>query len=129
VPEKERFLRTTRDLGAIAITLARHDLPWLLVTYPQREFRWQRKAAELLASRLHVPLVHTADDLARALSDHPDAKLICTWPIPDDETCLMVNAMGPHPTRLLYGYITQSIADAVLVASQRVPASSRLPGR
>jgi hypothetical protein len=119
VPGKERYVNTVRDLSGIAAILAKHGLPWLLVTYPQPEYRWQRSAAELVAQQAHVGMLHTADDLARALRDHPEAELGCPWPVPEGHTCLMVDAMGPHPTRLLYGYVAESIANALVAAAPR----------
>jgi hypothetical protein len=119
VDRKERFVNTVRDLSQIAGILARHGVPWLLVTYPQPEYRWQRSAAEQVALRAHVAMVHTAVDLERARREHPEALPICPWPAPERQTCLMVDAMGPHPTRLLYGYVAESIANALVAAAPR----------
>jgi len=111
---RDRYVHTLRALSAIAATLAQHGLPWLIVTYPQPEYRWQRSAAERVAERSHAAIVHSAEDLARARRDHPEAVLDCPWPAPEGRACLFVESMGPHPTRLLYGYVAASIADALL---------------
>jgi len=119
VPAKERFVVTSRDLTSIASILQRHALPWLLVTYPQPEYRWQRLAADEVARWADVAVVHTSDDFERARRDHPEALARCPWPIPEGSTCLLVDAMGPHPTRLLYGYVADSVASAILDALAR----------
>ena len=116
---KERFVTTARGLTAIAEILQRSGLPWLLVTYPQPEHRWQRVAAEQVGRWARVAVVHTSDDLERARREHPEALPMCPWPMPEGSTCLMVWAMGPHPTRLLYGYVADSVASAILEALAR----------
>jgi lysophospholipase L1-like esterase len=123
VSAKERFVTTARDLTAIASILQRRALPWLLVSYPQPEYRWQRVAADQVGRWAGVAVVHTSDDLERARREHPEALPSCPWPIPEGSTCLMVDAMGPHPTRLLYGYVADSVASAILDALAKPPRS------
>jgi lysophospholipase L1-like esterase len=128
VPARERYVTTVRDLLGIAAILERHGLPWLLVSYPQPEYRWQRAAAEQVAQRAGVPLVDTVDDVERAQRDHPEAELRCPWPAPEGAVCLMVDAMGPHPTRLLYRYVAESIAGAIPAALAASAGEAPRPG-
>jgi lysophospholipase L1-like esterase len=85
------------------VRLARaYGIPVLLVTYPYKEFSWANGAARDVARELDVELLDTRDDLERAVADGYTA--------PE----LIVFAAGPHPRRVLYGYISASMLPVAL---------------
>ena len=100
-------LGTRKDLPRM-IRLARaYGIPVLLVTYPYPEFHWVNDVVREVAGGLDVELVDTLDDRARAEEDGYGA--------PD----LFVMAAGPHPRRILYGYIAESMLPIVLRLTER----------
>jgi len=96
--------RTRKDLPAI-IRLARSfGVPVLLVTYPYPNLAPLNDAIREIARELDVPLVESEEALERAQRDgHGLYELI-------------VMAAGPHPRRLLYGYIVEDMLPQVLAA-------------
>jgi lysophospholipase L1-like esterase len=107
---------TTTDLEHIAETLADSGREWILAAYPQSypKITLHRQVATAIARRYGIEIVDTREDLLRAQSELPRARLTCELPLSDDHDCLLVNAMGPHPTGLLFRYIAESIGRRVL---------------
>lgn len=125
---------TLEDLSAIAGSIQRHRIPFVFLTYPlvgsrvRSEYAWHSKAVQLTAARYGVTVIDTARDLLRAKAAHADAQLICSWPPPDDRRCLFVNAMGPHPTKLVYRFIAESVGKRILDELGAAPAPERGTG-
>ncbi len=85
------------------IQLARsYGIPVLLVTYPYKVFAWANEATRDVAREFEVALLETLDDRERAMADGYST----------DE--LIVDSAGPHPRKVLYGYIAGSMVPAVL---------------
>jgi hypothetical protein len=115
--------------------------PWILVTYPlegyapgrivgeplahtdlgdalgstvYRPENIQAEAVRRITEWARLPAVHTRSDLERARARHPEARLECLPSEMKDSTCLLIRAMGPHPTALLYGFVAESIGERLL---------------
>ncbi len=92
------------DMEAMVAIASAHAVPIVFVAYPLVHMKGPNAAIVSNARRLGVPVVETAYDLARARRDgHPNEALI-------------IDAAGPHPTGLLYGYVARSIAPVVVGA-------------
>jgi len=63
---------------------------------------------------LGVPVVLTPKALQRAKRKYPRAQTICTPYEAERKQCLLVNAMGPHPTGKLYSMIAKQVAEQVI---------------
>ena len=106
---------TRRDLERIATLLKEHGIGWILVTYPQPGRKDSVDEAILRFARdRRIPIVRTEQDLAVAQIIHPDAQGICPANVPEGQKCLLIDAMGPHPSDLLYALIAESIGKKVL---------------
>lgn len=132
-----------RNLERMATTLEAAGRPWIPVTYPlegygpgqivgeplehvdleralgstvYRPENIHAEAVRRLAERGRLHPVHTRRDLARTRARHPEARLLCPLSETQDASCLLIRAMGPHPTALVYGFIAQSIGERVLDA-------------
>ena len=131
----------TGNLERMARTLDEAGRPWILVTYPlegygpghivgeplehvdleralestvYRPENIQAEAVRRLATHVRLPAVHTRSDLERARAHHPEARLVCLPSETEGSTCLLIRAMGPHPTALVYGFIAESIGERLL---------------
>jgi hypothetical protein len=111
---------TVRDVLRIAEVLEDEGLPWILVTYPMQGGHWgvygslHAQAVRAFAAQRRVALVDTMPVTLKAQENHPDAVPVCEADELESHECLFVEAMGPHPTELLYGYIAESIGHRVL---------------
>ena len=72
------------------------------------------EAVRRLTARKHLPVVRTRRDLERSRTHHPEARLVCVPSQMEGSPCLLIRAMGPHPTTLVYGFIAESIGERLL---------------
>jgi hypothetical protein len=86
-----------RDLVAMGELARRHDLPIVFISYPLRSQRAISRSIERAAGRLGAPLVDAALDLERARADG------------HGRDALIDRRAGPHPSKLLYGYVVESL--------------------
>lgn len=124
---------TNRDFIELGDMISGRRIPWLLVTYPTRTdpganpFSLQWEAAHAYSIRSSIPLVDTSTDLSRALAENPGANVVCSPKTREIQPCMLVNEMGPHPTELLYRYIADSIALALVRQLDGAPELDRRP--
>ncbi len=105
-----------RDLVAMGELARSHDLPIMLVSYPLANQRRISQAIAHAAGRLGVPVIVTQEDLHRARRDGHEM------------TALVDERAGPHPSKLLYGYVVESmvpVIEAVLAAWYETPDSGQ----
>jgi hypothetical protein len=92
------------DYARILRSVGQHDLPLILITYPVEQglfSRTNRVIADL--GREHgVPVVVSRKDLARAKGDGHEPR------------ALIIEAAGPHPGAVLYGYVSESLEPLVV---------------
>ncbi len=97
-----------QDYRRIASTAAAFETPVVFMTYPidrstvgRANFETANAAITTVAREFSVPLINTSTDSWRAWRDGYRNK------------DLIVNAAGPHPTGILYGYIVDSMVPVV----------------
>jgi len=99
------------DMGRIVGVARAMDVPLIFLTYPQR--RQNLPVSDIIertGGELGVPVVVTAHDRQRALDDGLR------------DVQLFVFSAGPHPSRVMYGYIVESLLPRVeeaLLAGRR----------
>jgi lysophospholipase L1-like esterase len=120
LPKREFIEATVQDVLRIEEVLKDEGMPWILLTYPMQGGPWgvygsvHARAVRAFAAQRHVALVDTMPVTMKAQEKHPDAVPVCEASELETHECLFVEAMGPHPTQLLYGYIAESIGRRVL---------------
>jgi lysophospholipase L1-like esterase len=103
------------DYSRIIKMAKAYDVPLIFLTYPLEGFENHRATNMVIrreAERDGVSVVAASDALRRAIGEG--------YKVPD----LVVNAVGPHPTRILYRYLVDELAPTV----DRVLAESRAGG-
>lgn len=89
------------DIRRMAETARSLDRPILFVTYPRPTQAVASNVIAGMGAELGVPVIDSRDAYARAVeAGHKPGHLI-------------VMAAGPHPTRLLYGYVVQQMIPEV----------------
>lgn len=96
-------LRTERDMERMVAITRALDVPVIWYNYPvqTKDGRVVSAIIDETGERLGIPVVRTILDLERAYRDGYQA------------ADLFVNAAGPHPTGILYGYIAESMVPVV----------------
>jgi len=89
------------DLVAMADLARSYDVPVILVSYPLASQREISAAIMRSAGRAGVPLIDTTRDLARARRDGHGVDV------------LVDQRAGPHPSKVLYGYVVESMLPVI----------------
>ena len=90
-----------RDLVAMGELARSHGIPIVFIAYPFRNQEAISASIERAAGRLGAPLVETSRDFVRArAAGH-------------SQEALVDQRAGPHPSKLLYAYIVESLLPVV----------------
>jgi len=105
-----------RDLVAMSDLARSYDVPIAFIGYPLDHQRPINRAIARAAKRSGAPFVDTTRDLARARRDgHAPEALI-------DERA------GPHPSKILYGYVVDTLLPIVEALTGTQPMATEEPG-
>lgn len=110
ISDSELVRGVGRDVRAMTEIARSRGVPIVFVTYPLHLMAATNAAIHRTASELGVPVVLTSTDFQRARRDGYERR------------DLIVNASGPHPTGLLYGYVAESLEALVVALLQPGPA-------